>query len=246
MVERARWLVMLPADVGRGHAGLAAQRRDDRLVDVVLGDGLGAHSRTACRTCSPVLRSSAGWLGRTACQASMACPTSGSTGLVKAVPVLCTGTSSRQTASSASDCRGESPGIGQAVVLPADAADPQPRDLVAAQPAEQPGQRDRPDQLHRVVGAGGVAGQIGLVQVQPGPQQLGPHLVGDHAGVGADQRRRRCAAGASARFGSNRRGIHSHSWQSRKNMRVAIRLCALVRGEIGLSAPVAEASRRWT
>ena len=28
---------------------------------------------------------------------------------------------------------------------------------------------------------------------------------------------------ASARVGSNRRGNHSHSWQSRKNVRVAMR-----------------------
>ena len=42
----------------------------------------------------------------------MACPTIGSTGLVNAVPVLCTGTSSRQTASSARMSR-ESPGMGR-------------------------------------------------------------------------------------------------------------------------------------
>ena len=77
--------------------------------------------------------------------------------------------------------------MGRPVVLPADASDAQPGDLVAAQPGEQPGQRDRTDQLHRIVGVGGVAGQIGGVQVQPRPQQLGPHLVGDHAGIGADQ-----------------------------------------------------------
>ena len=41
---------------------------------------------------------------------------------------------------------------------------------------------------------------------------------------------------ASARAGSNRRGIHSHSWQSRKNIRVAMRSAALVRGEIGSPA----------
>src|SRR5664280_515918 len=46
-------------------------------------------------TCSLVLRSSvSGCAGRTACHASRACPNSGSTGLVKAVPVLCTGTPS--------------------------------------------------------------------------------------------------------------------------------------------------------
>ena len=43
---------------------------------------------------------------------------------------------------------------------------------------------------------------------------------------------------ASARAGSKRRPIHSHSWQSRKKVRVAIRLWALVRGEIGVPARV--------
>jgi hypothetical protein len=51
---------------------------------------------------------------------------------------------------------------------------------------------------------------------------------------------------ASARFGSNRRGIHSHSWQSRKKVRVAMRLCALVRGATGSPARSPSASRRWT
>ncbi len=72
-------------------------------------------------------------------------------------------------------------------MLPADAADPQPVDLVAAQAGEQPRQRDRPDQLHRVVGVG-AAGQVASIEVQPGPQELGPYLVGDHPRVGADQR----------------------------------------------------------
>ena len=71
----------------------------------------------------------------------MAWPRIGSTGLVNAVPVLWVGTSSRQTASRARTCW-ESPAIGCAVVLPADAADAQAGDLVAAQAGEQPGQRD--------------------------------------------------------------------------------------------------------
>jgi hypothetical protein len=39
------------------------------------------------------------------------------------------------------------PGDSGAVVLPPDAAHPQPRDLVAALPGEQPGQCDGADQL---------------------------------------------------------------------------------------------------
>ena len=76
-----------------------------------------------------------------------------------------------------------------AVVLPAHAADPQPGQFVAAQAAEQPGECDRADQRHRVVGVGGVGGQVVGFDVQPGPQQLRPHVVGDDdPRVGADQR----------------------------------------------------------
>jgi hypothetical protein len=139
------------------------------------------NSRSAC---SPVLRSvRRGWAGRSACHVSMAWPTIGSTGLVNAVPVLRTGTSSRQTASPAGVGRD-----GLAVVLPADAAGPQPDDLVAAQPGEQPGQGQCPDQLDRVVAARGRAGQVAGLDVQAGVQQLGPHVIGDHPGIGADQR----------------------------------------------------------
>src|SRR6202011_4330642 len=35
----------LAADVGGGDTGFSAQRRDDRVVDVDLGDGLGAHAK---------------------------------------------------------------------------------------------------------------------------------------------------------------------------------------------------------
>jgi hypothetical protein len=37
------------ADVGGGDAGLGAQRRDDRVVDVVLGDRLGADAEQDVR-----------------------------------------------------------------------------------------------------------------------------------------------------------------------------------------------------
>ncbi|MFK0113862.1 hypothetical protein [Streptomyces sp. NPDC091217] len=42
MVDRARWLGDVAADVGRGDSGLAAEHRDDRRVDAVLGDLAGA------------------------------------------------------------------------------------------------------------------------------------------------------------------------------------------------------------
>ncbi|WP_205717571.1 hypothetical protein [Actinomadura soli] len=73
---------------------------------------------------------------------------SASTGLVNAVPVLWVKTSSRQTAARAKTL-GVVAADGLPVVLPADAANPQAGDLVAAPAAEQPGQRYRADQLHR-------------------------------------------------------------------------------------------------
>ena len=117
----------------------------------------------------------------------MAWPMIGSTGLVNAVPVLLTGMSSRQNSVGGEDLAGVSRD-GQPVVLPADAAGPQPGDLVAAQAGEQPGQGERADEFHRVVAARRGARQVGGLDVQPGVQELGPHVVGDDAGVGADQR----------------------------------------------------------
>ena len=51
-------------------------------------------------------------------------------------------------------------GDGLAVLLPADAADPQPGDLVAAQAGEQPGQGERADERQRVVAARRGARQV--------------------------------------------------------------------------------------
>ena len=99
------------ADIGGRHAGFGAQRRDDRAVDVGLADRVRAMEKSGS-ACSLVLRSSrGGWAGRRACQASMARPMIGSTGLVNVVPVLLTSMSSRQTASAARISR-ESPGMG--------------------------------------------------------------------------------------------------------------------------------------
>jgi hypothetical protein len=91
-----------------------------------------------------------------------------------------------------------------AVVLPADAARPQPGDLVAALPGEQPGQRDRADQFQRVEVPGLGLREVVFREVQPGPHQLRPDLVGDHPGVRAEQGGDAapgwpaCAAGRSA------------------------------------------------
>ena len=78
-------------------------------------------------------------------------------------------------------------GDRSAVVLPADAADAQPGDLVAALAGEQPGQGDRADQLERVVRAGLRGRQVAGGQVEPGPEQLRPDVVGDHPRVRAAQ-----------------------------------------------------------
>ena len=116
----------------------------------------------------------------------MACPSSGSTGLVNAVPVLWVGTSSRQNRVFGEDIAGVAGDRGS-LVLPADAADPQPRDLIAAQAGEQPGQGHCPDELDRVDQRAAVGRHVLRCEVEPGPQQLGPHLVGDHPGIGAEQ-----------------------------------------------------------
>jgi hypothetical protein len=108
-------------------------------------------------------------------------------------------------------------GDGRSVVLPADAADAQPGDLVVPLAGEQPGEADRADHLEGMDSAVG-AGQVGGLQVEPCPQQLGPDVVGDHTGVRPEQ-------GAQAARGSQGRGrvepagIHSHSCRSWKNAR---------------------------
>ena len=140
-------------------------------------------------TRSPVLRSSIlGWSGRTACHASMAWPSSGSTGLVNAVPVLWAGTSSRQTASRArtwpqspgSACRRAASG----------------RSRPAGGRSHRCAARlnSHASVIARIISTGWTRpsawGRSSGLQVEPGPQQLGPHVVGDHPRIGADQRRR--------------------------------------------------------
>jgi hypothetical protein len=92
-----------------------------------------------------------------------------------------------------------------AVVLPADAAPPQAGDLVAALPAEQPGQGDRADQFDRVEEPGTVHRQVSSLQVQPRPHKLRPDVVGDHPRVGAEQGTD-AARGGQGAFGSEPAG----------------------------------------
>ncbi len=74
------------ADVGRGDTGLAAEHRDDRRVDVALGDPAG-----------PVGELRLGGSDGLPCLDGLA--QERVAGLVNAVPVLWVGTSNRQTAS---------------------------------------------------------------------------------------------------------------------------------------------------
>ena len=185
MVDRARWLVMLPRTSAVRDAGLGAQRRDDRVVDVVPGDRLGADGEQHVRVLAGLAVQAAGLGGPQRLPGLDGLPDDRVDGFGERGAGLVDRHVQQADGLIGQDVGGVA-GDGLAVVLPADAADPQPGDLVAAQAGEQPGQRDRPDQFHRVVGVG-AAGQVGGLQVEPGPQQLGPYLVGDHPRVGADQ-----------------------------------------------------------
>src|SRR4029453_9813124 len=73
------------------------------------------------------------------------------------------------------------------VLLPANAPHPQPDDLVATQPAEQPGQHQGAEQFDRVFAANRVGVDVGVLEIEAGPQQLGPDVIGDDTGIRTDQ-----------------------------------------------------------
>lgn len=89
-------------------------------------------------------------------------------------------------------------GDGIPVVLPADASQAQARDLVAALAGEEPGQCDGADQFHGVDGTGFAAWDIVGLQVQSGPQQFRPDVVGDYTRSWADWRVDAARQGESA------------------------------------------------
>ena len=62
------------AHVGGRDAGFGAERRDDRVVDVVPGDRLGADGEQHVDVLAGLAVERRGWAGRAACQASMAWP----------------------------------------------------------------------------------------------------------------------------------------------------------------------------
>ena len=87
----------LTADVLARHAGLAAQQRDQDLVDVLLTDPRAAVGQQHVDELAGLAILEPGLRRPDVSHASIASPTVGSTGLVNAVPVLFVGTSSRHT-----------------------------------------------------------------------------------------------------------------------------------------------------
>lgn len=72
--------------------------------------------------------------------------------------------------------------------LPADAPDPQPDDLIAAQAPKQPRHGQGPDEFDGVAIAGVAAcHEICVGEVEPRPQEFRPEIIGDHARDRADQ-----------------------------------------------------------
>jgi len=94
------------------------------------------------------------------------------------------------------------------IALPADAADPQPENLVITKPSEEPGRRERPAQLDGIT-VGSKVPSMGRAttwkivgnEVEASPDGLGPHIVGDDPRVGADQ------SGETLRYGQMPHGI---------------------------------------
>ena len=193
-------------------------------------------------TRSPVLRSGrVGWSGRSACQACDGLAArwvdglgEGGAGLVHR---------DVEQADSILDEDSWSRRRGDAFLLPADAADAQPGDLVAAQPGEQPGQGEGADERERVVLPAEVPGRSWACSCSPAQISLAQTSSAMTRGS-VPMRAATLRGMASARVGSKRRAIQSHSWQSRKNARLAVRKWALVRGRSG-PRRVVRWSRRW-
>jgi len=100
-------------------------------------------------------------------------------------------------------------GDGQTRVLPADASDRSREISSLRRPENGQSQRHRADQLHRIVSC-----QRSRLGDRRGPGSTPPTTARptpgrDHAGIGADQGGDTAWQG-QLRFGSSRRGIHSH------------------------------------
>ncbi len=175
----------VPPDIGGGNARLAAEHRDDRFVDVDGGhlpgpEGEQQVDELAGATVGEPRLGGAGGLPGIEGLAQDRVDRLGErgAGLV--------GRHVQQTDRvTGQDLIRVTRDLG-AVVLPADTAHPQAGDLITALPGEQPGQRDRTDQFERVEVPGLGLRQVVFREVQPGPHQLRPDLVGDDSGIGAE------------------------------------------------------------
>ena len=161
----------------------------------------------------PVLRSRTRLSGPDGLPRSIASPTSRSTGLVNAGEVLFAGHRAGTPAAV----------VVAAVVLVCQRIAPtrQAEDLVDAQAGEQPQQRDSADELERIPRRAGPAwlpclgrsprrGSARPTSAWPRPRRR------SRAGQGRSAPR--STGDPSARRGSNRRSIHSHSCRSQKNV----------------------------
>ncbi|MFE0514157.1 hypothetical protein [Streptomyces sp. NPDC058964] len=145
-------------------------------------------------------RTKPGWEGLAACQASMGLAKERVDGLGERGAGLVGGDVEQADRVARQDLP-EVACDGGPVVLAADASQPKAGDLVTALAAEQPGQRDRANQLQRIEQPRPVLRKICGRQIQSGPQQLGPDLVRNHAPVWAEQ------SGDAARGGQRALGV---------------------------------------
>ena len=192
------------ADVGSRDAGLAAQRRDDPVVDVALVDPADADGEQEVHPLAGLAVQQLG-LRRPhglPCLDGLAQQRVDRLG-ERGAGLM--GGHVQQADRVAGEYLAGVPADGHPVVLPADASHAQPGDLVAALTGKQPGERDRADHLDRVHAA--VGGQVGGVEVESGPQQFRPDAVGDHPGVWAQQRAE-AARGGQRPSGVEPAGIH--------------------------------------
>ena len=155
------------ADVGGRDPGFGAERRDDRAVDVGLGDRVRADGEQQVDVLAGLAVQPRGLGGPQGLPGLDGLADDRVDGLGERGAGLVDGHVEQADGVGGEDLAGVA-GDGQPVVLPADAADPQPGDLVAAQAGEQPGQGERADEFHRVVAACRGARQVGGLDVQPG------------------------------------------------------------------------------
>src|SRR6266542_1323298 len=175
--------------ISSGHAGLATEDGDEGLIEVVPGDPLGPQAEEEWHELTGA-RIEQGWLG--------------GTGGFPHVNRLAHDWVDRLGERRAGLVGGhveQADAVGAIRAwLPADTADPQANEFIATQAAEQPRDDERPYQFHRIAIASVAARcEISVVEVEPGPQEFRPQIIGDDAGVRADQGLDRPGRGQGAR-----------------------------------------------